>query len=281
MAQISRPFQIALLALALLVAVWFVALRGHSPNANNGAAAQSSSTSTPTVVAHANTVSTPSAPVTAAGEEHAAAAPTPVYHGAAPGLEGLTRDIAKAHGAVAESQAQAKQFEHQSAEGQAAPTATATTPAVTTPAPASTTPAATPAATAKTKTTTAVAVKTGAKAGATSSHTTSAAALHSGEVAVAAELKRGDVVVLLFWNPAGADDVAVRKAVLPLASARRRVAVHVALADQVASFGSITKGVQVDQTPTVLVIAPAGRVTALSGLTDTYSIEQAIDEARL
>ncbi len=63
MAQVSRPFQIALAAVVLFAVVWFVALQGHG----------SSSGSTPVA-------STP-AP-TAAAQAKAAAAPTKVYHGA-------------------------------------------------------------------------------------------------------------------------------------------------------------------------------------------------------
>ncbi len=272
MAQISRPFQIALIAVGLLVAVWFVALRGHSPSTSGSPAGSSAASApAPAATAHANPATARSAPPqSAAGEEKAAAAPTPIYHGAAPGVEGLTRAIDKAHGAVATSQQDAKQFEHQSAEpsSAAAPAASASAPASS----------------ATTVTVTTVPSKAVAKAPTTAgskvASTTTAAALHSGQKAVEAELKQGDVVLLLFWNPAGADDLAVRNALRPLASARRKIVVHEAAANQVATFGSITKGIQVDETPTVLIVTKTGRVTPLAGLTDTYSVEQAIAEAR-
>ncbi len=278
MAQISRPFQIALIAVGLLVAVWFVALRGHSPSQSGPAAgAAPASTSAPAATAHASIVPAHSPAVSAAGEEKAAAAPTPIYHGAAPGVEGLTRDINKAHGAVATSQQHAKQFERQSAESSSAsaPAASATTTPVVT----ASTPAASSSSSPVTKVSSTTVAKAPAKAGSKVASTTTAAALHSGEKAVQAELKHGDVVVLLFWNPAGADDVAVRNALRPLASAHRKIVVHEAPAKEVASFGSITRGVQVDQTPTVLIVTKTGVVTPLSGLTDTYSVEQAIEEA--
>jgi len=269
MAQISRPFQIALIAVGLLVAVWFVALRGHSPStSSSGAGAAPTSTTAPAAPAHPTAPAAPSAAVSAAGEAKAAAAPTPIYHGAAPGVEGLTRAIDKAHGAVATSQQDAKHFEGQSAEA-----ATATAPAATASSPAATASTSTTV----TKVTTTAIVKSPASKG---SGATRAAALLSGQRAVEAELKRGDMVVLLFWNPAGADDVAVRNALRPLNSPRRKIVVHEASANQVALFGSITKGVQVDATPTVLIINKAGNVSSLVGLTDTYSVEQAIDEAR-
>ena len=78
MTQLSRPFQIALAAAGLVLAVWFVALRGHS----------SSSESSPPAA------STPAA--SSSGGASKPGATGSVYHGSAPGVEGLTHDIAKA-----------------------------------------------------------------------------------------------------------------------------------------------------------------------------------------
>ena len=52
----------------------------------------------------------------------AAAAPTHVYHGSAPGVPASARAIAKAHGAVATSQQNAKQLEQKSAQASSADT---------------------------------------------------------------------------------------------------------------------------------------------------------------
>jgi uncharacterized protein YaeQ len=60
----------------------------------------------------------------------------------------------------------------------------------------------------------------------------------------------------------------------------RRIVVHEAVASQVASFGTITRAVQVYQTPTIMIIAPKGQTKTLTGLTDAYAIQQAIGEAR-
>src|SRR6202011_847891 len=89
MAQLSRPFQIALAALALFAIVWLLALRGHSGG-----------------------TSEPGSP--AAPSKSSASAPSSVYHGSAPGVEGLTRDLAKAHGAVTTSEQNAKKLEKKS-----------------------------------------------------------------------------------------------------------------------------------------------------------------------
>ncbi len=93
-----------------------------------------------------------------------------------------------------------------------------------------------------------------------------------------AEPADGSVVVLLFWNRRGTDDVAVQRAVQSLP--RHKIAVHYSSASQVASYGSITRGVQVYATPTILIVNRHGQTTTLTGLQDAYSIEQAIDEAR-
>ena len=61
---------------------------------------------------------------------------------------------------------------------------------------------------------------------------------------------------------------------------QKRFAAFEATEKQVASFGSITRGVQVNGTPTLLIVNRYGQVRTLTGLTDAYSMEQAIDEAR-
>jgi len=272
MTQISRPFQIALLAAGLLMAVWFVALRGHS----SGSGAPSSP---PAATAPATSASS--------GAEKAAA-PSPVYHGAAPGVGALTHAIAKAHGAVAESQKNEKQLEMKSAQASSA-TATGGSSAV-----------------AQAGSSTAPSSSTGA--GAVVTHTT---VTKSGvstrpprQALVEQELKQGSMVVMLFWNPKGSDDIAVHRELQLLLAAHHRVApvsnvpavqrllkavglelgrniaVHYAPASQVASFGSITRGVQVFATPTILIVNKHGKITTLTGFTDAFSIEQAIDEAR-
>ena len=99
------------------------------------------------------------------------------------------------------------------------------------------------------------------------------------QTAVEAQLKAGKVVLILFWNRSGADDVAVQQQVQDVArSLRRSVAVHEVGPEQVASFGTITRGVQVYGTPTLLVVGKGGATTVITGLTDAFSIEQAVAE---
>src|SRR6476646_1278256 len=107
MTQISRPFQIALAAMVLLAAVWFVALRGHSGGSESSGSSASSASAPPAAPAKT--------PAKSAGSGGAPRGGS-VYHGPAPGLEGLTRAITKAQGAVALSQRNAKQLQEKSAQ---------------------------------------------------------------------------------------------------------------------------------------------------------------------
>jgi hypothetical protein len=98
---------------------------------------------------------------------------------------------------------------------------------------------------------------------------------------VESELKQGKVVTILFWNPKGTDDAAVHGQLQSVAGKLRgSIAVHAALASQVASFGTIIRGVKVYGTPTVMIINKQKQALTLTGYTDAYAIEQAISEAR-
>jgi hypothetical protein len=275
MTQLSRPYQIALLALGLLVVVWFLALRGHSAETTGGGAGSSVAASAP-------------AP-SAAGEAKAAAAPTHVYHGPVPGVEGLTRAIDKAHGAVATSQHNAKQLEEESAKASSSAQASSSTShgaaASSTASSRSTHARASTGALAKHPS--AVGSKAAPRATASKPSTTGASAPKTRgaspdmQRSVEAELKQGKVVTILFWNPKGSVDRAVQRELRAVGHALGgKIAVREAYARQVGSFGSITRAVQVDETPTILIVNRHGQTTTLAGLTDVFSIEQAIGEAR-
>jgi hypothetical protein len=252
MAQLSRPFQIALVSVCLFAALWFFALQGRSKSTGGSGSAPAVTASTPPVTKATSTGATHTAAAAVVARAKAEAKTGHIYHGPVPGLEGLTRDIARAHGAVAEIGA--------------SPSGTATRTQTKTPAKAVTT---TP-------------TKTVTKARPSTAHKTASAsttASLSGQHAVEADLAKGDVVVLLFWNPSGTDDVSVHRAVQAVKRVNH-VAVQEAAASQVASFGSVTRGVQVDTTPTLLVVNKQGHAIVLTGVQDAFSIEQAIDEAR-
>ena len=96
-------------------------------------------------------------------------------------------------------------------------------------------------------------------------------------------------MIVLFSSPAGAVDAVVRgqlalmdaflksTATLPQ---NRDIAVHYSSPEEVGAYGTVTRSLQILQTPTILVISPSGRTKTLTGLVDAYAIRQAIKEAR-
>jgi hypothetical protein len=264
MAQLSRPFQIALVAVCLLAGVWLFALQGHSSSSSSSSATPTTRASSPSSTPASSEPAQGSSSSTAAAEAHADAAPTPVYHGSAPGVHGLSSAISKAHGAVATSQQSAKQVEGESGEG-ASSTASASASAKAA-APAKSSAPATRA--------------SSSTSASSSSASAPSAAVPTRQQAVEAAVAKGDVAVILFWNPRGSDDKSVHKALAQVKRADHRIAVQEALASQVAAFGAVTRGVQIYATPAMLFVNKSGRTDQLNGLQDAFSIEQTIAEAR-
>jgi hypothetical protein len=295
MAQLSRPYQIGLAVIVLLGAVWFVAVRPHNASSSSSSASPAPAVTTVTTT-----------PAASGGSTGQAGAASKVYHGSAPGVEGLTGAVAKAHGAVATSERNAAQLEARSAQ------ASSTTGAPAAPA----TPASTTAVTVTHSTSAGTAAKaTPAKSttvtATTVTHTTQPIKAHSGAGRVPARqalveraLDEGKPAVILFWNAKGADDVAVHNELVLLEavhhlikSAPHSAQLHKVLAasgvelqkkfaaffandNQVPDFGSITRGVQIYGTPTTLIVGKSGKTIVITGLTTAYAIEQAIDETR-
>jgi len=266
MPQLSRPLQVALAAVALLAVVWFVALRGHS----------NSSESTATTPA----VSTSAKPAASASSPSSPGSPSSVYHGSAPGVEGLTRDIQKAHAAVAQSEQNAAQLELKSdqASGESAPSATHSTGGTSSAAAGATSTThhstATPAAKAAPAQTKAPAHKPA------SAHAVNGTA---GQTWVEGELAKKTTVALLFYSPHSPNDLLVRHELERVIGDERarhvKMALRLAAGEHVGEYGSFTRVASVYQTPTLLLITPSGEVKPpITGLTDAYSIEQAIDE---
>jgi hypothetical protein len=274
MTHVSRPFQVGLAAVAVLAAVWLVALRGHA----------SPSGSTPSA-----------APQQAPQSSAPAPASSSPYTGSAPGVAGLTRAIEKARGAVALSERNAHQLQRQSdlASGStdASGTPAGTAPTRRTPATASSH-SASATATQRSIAATSSASKRAASHAKATKTATPRATHHRPALAgsyttpvmqprVEAQLKAGKVVAILFWNPHGEVDQLVRA---ELQAAQRalhgQLAVEVAEASQAGAFGSFTRAVQVLATPTILLVNGRGQTSSLTGLTDSFSLQQAISEAR-
>ncbi len=261
MAQLSRPYQLGLLGVVLLAAVWLVLLQSHS-----------SSPST-TAGSSAATVQTVTTTTKAAAGKHASGG-SKIYKGAAPGVGGLTKAVAKAEGAVKTSQQNAQALEEKSA---AASNESATS---------SNSSSSSSSAVTHTTSTAAKAVARPTTPAKTTHTTTKPASpkakssLPAHQRSVEAELASGKVALILFWDPRGSDDTAVRQAVRQLNRSHLKIAVTFASAGEVATFGSITRGIQVYGTPTLLIVNKKGKTITLTGLQDDFAIEQAISEAR-
>jgi hypothetical protein len=294
MAQLSRPFQIALVGVCLLAGVSFFVLYGRSSSTGGSGSTPAATASTPAAVKPATATASGSASVVAKAK--AAAKSGHIYHGPVPGLEGLTRDIARAHGAVKAIGA--------SPSSSASPSAThagASAPATTSS--SASTKQSTSSVTKHQSASTSVPAATTVKQQPIKAQT-GAGRTPARQVLVERALNEGKIAVILFWNPKGADDAivdyelrlleAVHHLIRPLAHTpqlrrqlaasglelEKRFAAFTSPASQVATYGSITRGVQVYQTPTLLIVNKRGQTTVLTGLQDALSIEQAIDEAR-
>jgi hypothetical protein len=258
MPQLSRPFQIVIVVFVLFAGVWLFVLQGHSTS-NSGSSATAVTSTAASATTPASGSSAGAASTSASGSS----------------LGSLGHAIAKAHHAAAVSQQNANELTTKSAQqsGEAASTQTSPTAAhARASTPTHKASATHVAAKPVTKTQTSAARPAQKSAG-------SSTLIPSGQRKVEADLAKGNVVVLLFWNPAGTDDAVTYRAVQQVRSARK-VSVQDALASQVANYGSVTRGVQLYATPTILVVNKQGHAIVLTGVQDAYSIEQAIAEAR-
>jgi hypothetical protein len=85
-------------------------------------------------------------------------------------------------------------------------------------------------------------------------------------------------VVLVFWNRRGSDDRAVRRAVAQIDRHDGKVVVKAAPIAAVGRYEAITRGAQVLQSPTVLVMGPDRKARAIVGFTTTGELDQAVGD---
>jgi len=245
MTQISRPFQIVLAVFAVFVVVWFAALRNHALSTGSGAGSSPAAVKPvkPVAKSAVHATSTASTVVPHTGSAHAQGGHTTVVH-----ANGHTTSVRAGHGhtTTVHTTVHRTVVVH-------TPVHTSTQTSTRSSAPAKAQPAHIEPATAKTI---------------------------SPQAQVQAQLKAGKTVLILFWNPHGAEDAAVHGE-LPAVQRKLggKIAVHYATAGQVGEYGTVTHSVQVNQTPTLLIVNPHGQATVLTGLTDAFAIEQAIHEA--
>ena len=182
------------------------------------------------------------------GADTAATDPT------APGVTGLSKDVNAAKDAAANSDAANAKVQAATGgtEAKTGTTATATAPATAKP-------------------------KSGT-AGGTAPSKTAGAKTTDASAPLLRALDRKDTVVLLFWNRRGSDDRAVRRAVRATARHNGHVVVKAAPVARVARYGAITSGVQVLQSPTVLVIGPDRKARAVTGFTTKAELDQVVSD---
>ncbi len=241
MEQISLPYRIALGALLVIGALWFTVLRPKPE----------------------------------------AATPPPT----APGVAGLARATQNAKNAVAASKSSAA--ESQAAANRVGQTRSATPTKATAGVTKSTAAATSPkAGTAKSGTATAVVkhhrvvpLKTAPGAATKPSPTlVQADGGKDPSAPLLADLDHGRTVVLLFWNKKGSDDRAVRSAVKGVSRHHGKVVVKAVPASQVGDYEAITRGAQVLQSPTVLVIGKDKKAHPIIGFTYTGEIDQLVSD---
>lgn len=257
MTQISRPFQVVLAVFAVFVVVWFAALRNHALSTGAGAG------SSPSVVKPVKPAVKPAAHATSTTVTHATGAHTRVGHSTSTTVtHAAGAHMRVAHTTVARTSRQTTSVHTGHGHTATVHTTVHRTVVAHTPPHTSTRASAPSSATAKTPAKPAPAKTLGP------------------EAQVESQLKAGKTVLVLFWNPHGAEDVAVHGE-LPAVERRLggKIAVHYASANQVGEYATITRAVQVNQTPTLLIVNPHGQATAMTGLTDAFTIEQAIHEA--
>jgi hypothetical protein len=87
------------------------------------------------------------------------------------------------------------------------------------------------------------------------------------------------VVALLFWSPKSADDKAVREALAGIDRHNGKVLAHATNVKKIAAYQQITRGADVSQSPTIVVIDRNRKVDTLVGFVDRRSIDQAVTDA--
>jgi hypothetical protein len=98
-------------------------------------------------------------------------------------------------------------------------------------------------------------------------------------VRVLRALGKRKVVVLLFWSPKAADDKQVRHALDGIDRHKGKVLAHATHVKKISAYGQITRGADVEQSPTIVVVDRNRKVETLVGFGDRRTIDQAVTDA--
>jgi hypothetical protein len=92
-------------------------------------------------------------------------------------------------------------------------------------------------------------------------------------------IKKREVLALLFWNNRSYDDRAVRRELKHVSHYGKQVFVAARPIKNVARYQAITRGVDVEQSPTIVVIDSNLKAVTLVGYVDRDTIDQAVVDA--
>jgi hypothetical protein len=101
----------------------------------------------------------------------------------------------------------------------------------------------------------------------------------SRNAAVLRDFRAKKVVVMLFWNAKGADDIATRGVIRGLNRHHGKVAVHIVPITRVGQYDAVTRGVHVVESPTVVIIDRKRHTRVITGLTEPQELDQAVGDA--
>lgn len=116
----------------------------------------------------------------------------------------------------------------------------------------------------------------------TTAATTTAAAKSTlaGEVStVQTAVSDHKVLALLFYNPAGADDQAVKQELAAVSTHKGQVVKLSIPLNEAASFTNVTQQVPVNLSPTLVLVSRTGNADELVGYTDPFTINQLVENA--
>ena len=108
--------------------------------------------------------------------------------------------------------------------------------------------------------------------------TSALAAKHRYDVVTGA-LTSHRVLALLFYNPAGADDSAVKQELAAVPTAGHKVLKLTVPLNELTRYTVVTNQVPVNQSPTLVVIDPRGHAMTIVGFSDRFEIQQRVEEA--
>ena len=97
--------------------------------------------------------------------------------------------------------------------------------------------------------------------------------------AVEQALARGRVLALLFYNPAAADDQAVKQELAGVSAHGGKVFKLAVPLPEVASYAALTNQVPVNASPTLVIIDRGRRAQEIVGFADSFEIAQRLQDA--